>query len=45
MDLTKTGCDGVEWTGLVLDWGKWQALLNTVMSLRVPENVENLWTM
>lgn len=45
MDLTKTGCDDVEWTGLALDRGKWQAFVNTIMNLRVPRNVENFLTM
>ena len=45
MDLTKTGCDDLEWTGLALDSDNWQALVNTIMSLRVPRNVENFLTM
>jgi len=45
MDLTKTGCDDVEWTDLALDRSKWQAFANTIMNLRVPRNVENFLTM
>jgi hypothetical protein len=44
MDPKKTGCDDVEWTGLALDRGNWQALVNTIMNLRVPRNVENFLT-
>jgi len=45
MDLTKTECDDVEWIDLALDRGKWQALVNTIMNLRVPRNAENFLTM
>ena len=29
---------------LVQDWGKWRAVVNTVMNLRVPQNVWNFFT-
>jgi hypothetical protein len=35
MDLREIGWRGVEWIQLALDRGRWQALLNTVMNLRV----------
>jgi hypothetical protein len=36
MDLRETGWDGLDWIDLAQDRDKWRALLNTVMSLRVP---------
>jgi hypothetical protein len=35
IDLKEIRCEDVEWIHLVLDWGKWQSLVNTVMSLQV----------
>jgi hypothetical protein len=35
MDLQEVGCDGMDWIGLAQDREKWQAILNTVMNLRV----------
>jgi len=34
----------VDWTELAQDTDKWQALVNMVMNLRVPENVGNFLT-
>jgi hypothetical protein len=36
MDLREIGWDGVDWIDLTRDRGQWRALVNTVMSLRVP---------
>jgi hypothetical protein len=34
--------DGVMWTiGLAQDRGKWRALVNSVMNLRIPQNVDS----
>jgi hypothetical protein len=36
MDLKEIGLEGVEWINVVEDRNPWQALVNTVMNLRVP---------
>jgi hypothetical protein len=36
MDLREIGWDGVDWIDLAQNWDQWRALVNTVMSLRVP---------
>jgi hypothetical protein len=36
MALLEIGWSGVDWIGLGQDWDKWRALVNAVMSLRVP---------
>jgi hypothetical protein len=36
MDLREIGWDGVDWIELAQDRDQWRALVNTVMSLRVP---------
>jgi hypothetical protein len=35
-DLQKAGCRGMDWIELAKDRGRWWALMNTVMNLRVP---------
>jgi hypothetical protein len=35
MDLMEIGWRSVEWIQLAQDWGRWQAVVNTVMNLRV----------
>jgi hypothetical protein len=35
MDLREIGCEDVDWIYLAKDMGKWRALVNTVMNLRV----------
>jgi hypothetical protein len=36
MDLGEVGWDGVDWIDLAQDRGRWRALVNAVMNLRVP---------
>jgi hypothetical protein len=36
MDFVEIGLGGVDWIGLNQDREKWRALVNAVMSLRVP---------
>jgi hypothetical protein len=35
MDLRKIGRDGMDWIDLAQDRGRWRALVNTAMDLRV----------
>jgi hypothetical protein len=36
MDLRETGWEGVDWIHLAQERDKWQALVNTVTNLRIP---------
>jgi hypothetical protein len=36
MDLVGVGLSDVDWIGLAQDRGRWRALVNSVMNLRVP---------
>jgi hypothetical protein len=36
MDLRETGWDGMDWIDLAQDRDRWRALVNTVITLRVP---------
>jgi hypothetical protein len=36
MDLLEIGLSVVDWSGLAQDRGRWRALVNSVMNLRVP---------
>jgi hypothetical protein len=36
MDLQGMGCEGMDWIELAYDRGRWRALVNAIMNLRVP---------
>jgi hypothetical protein len=36
MDHREIGCGGTDLTDLAQDWGRWRALVNTVIELWVP---------
>jgi len=36
MDLREVGCGGMDWMELTRDRGRWWALVNVVMNIRVP---------
>jgi hypothetical protein len=42
MDLLEIGLNVVDWIGLAQDKYRWRALVNAVMSLRVPHNAGKL---
>jgi len=44
MYLQVVGCGGMDWIGLAQDRNRWQALMNAVMNLRVPQNAGNFLT-
>jgi hypothetical protein len=40
MDLRELGCGGMDWIDLVQDRDLYRVLVNMVMNLQVPENIE-----
>jgi hypothetical protein len=44
MDLLEIVRAGVDWIGLAQDRGRWRALVNSVLNLRVPLNAGKLWS-
>jgi len=38
MDLQEVGCGGMDWISLAQDSDRWRALMNAVVTLRVPQN-------
>jgi hypothetical protein len=43
-DLKEIGCEGVDWLHVAQDRDQWQAVVNRVMKLWIPESVENFLT-
>jgi hypothetical protein len=44
MDFEGVGCVGMDWIVVAQDRDRWPALVNAVISLRVPENAGNFLT-
>jgi hypothetical protein len=42
IDLREVGWSDVDWIGLPQDRGRWRALVNSVLNLRVPYNAGKL---
>ena len=36
IDLQDVSCEGIDWIDVAQDRGRWRALVNVVMNLRVP---------
>jgi len=44
INFQELGCVGMDWMELAQGTDRWRALVNAVMSLRVPQNAGNLLT-
>jgi hypothetical protein len=44
MDLREAGWESMGWVHMAQDRDQWQALVNTVMNLQVPQRVGNFLT-
>jgi hypothetical protein len=44
MDLKEIECDDEDWNCVAQDWVQWQAFVNTVMNLQIPQKVEHFFT-
>jgi hypothetical protein len=44
MDFHEVGCGVMDWIELAQDRNRWQALVNVVMNLQIPQNVGNFLT-
>ena len=44
MDLQEVGCEDLDLINVAQDGDRWLALVNAVMYLRVPQNVNNFLT-
>jgi hypothetical protein len=42
--LREVGCGNMDWINLAQDRNRWQALVNAVTNLRVPQNARNFLT-
>jgi len=40
----KTGCAGRDWIHLAWDWDHWWVIMNTLMNIKFPLNVDNFLT-
>jgi hypothetical protein len=43
MNLREIGLGGTDWTDVAQDRDQWRALVNTVMNLQVPQNIEKVF--
>ena len=44
MNLQEVGCGGMDWIDLAQNRGRWRAVVNEAMNLRLPLNAENSLT-
>jgi hypothetical protein len=41
---SKSGMGGMDWIDMAQDRGRWRAVVNAVMNLRIPQNAGNFLT-